>query len=985
MVNEGGKDKIMSDSGDNSNKMLGGSNSNGDLKNTNIGTTLESEFELLLMLQKEQQSLRNRGLFVESERDFHIQRSGSAPPSVEGALSAAGSLLQNPNFALPNSTNTYSSGNDGVLTEEEIRSHPAYLAYYYSNENLNPRLPPPLLSREDWRIAQRVQAAGSNSIGGIADLRNKNLFDDGFGSLLLSMQHRLAMQKAEDELIELRKTAVRNLSRKNSTEYLEGSSSGSVGLSKSGMGMRRKSFADIVQEGRGQPATSPSRLSRPASHNSLGDILDTTSMSDTPSGELQIKAEIFESMHPGQLSPGLSWGLVQPSAYPSKMGASLTSPPGFPAVGSRVSLDDKRNIIESKSHETETSNILASLPGLTFNKVREDALLRSPNQMALSSGHKQNMQPHFVDKSRANKLVPATSYNEFVGENRYVPPIENHNFNWDRQVNLPRRAFSLVNLQSLVNASEFAMLEDPNLQYQGSHLGSATLNGQSLGRSGNLGRSNLHSPDVHHAHYSDKPLNYATRAASMPRNLSQGRNYISTSHPDLKELERMFIEALLAQQQEQCQLPLLSTSGSLNHQFAANPSFGLHMPYQGNRMPNAIHTTVESGGPPFQTEQPTRSPTAMKSQTGGSSSSRNPASGTNKEGKLVSSLLEELKSNKGRSLELSEVLNHVVEFSMDQYGSRFIQQKLESASTEDKIKIFPKIIPHARGLMTDVFGNYVIQKFFEHGTESQRKELASQLVGHVLAISLQMYGCRVIQKALEVVDVEQQTQLVTELNGSVMQCVYDQNGNHVIQKCIECVPQNRMQFIITSFFGQVVSLSTHPYGCRVIQRVLEHCDDPNTQHIIMGEIMNSVCTLAQDQYGNYVIQHILQHGKPHERSEVINKLAGQIVKMSQQKFASNVIEKCLTFGGPEERKLLVNEMLGSTDENEPLQAMMKDPFGNYVVQKVLETCDDQSRELIVSRIKVHLTALKKYTYGKHIVSRVEKLIATGEKHMGVSS
>lgn len=60
-----------------------------------------------------------------------------------------------------------------------------------------------------------------------------------------------------------------------------------------------------------------------------------------------------------------------------------------------------------------------------------------------------------------------------------------------------------------------------------------------------------------------------------------------------------------------------------------------------------------------------------------------------------------------------------------------------------------------------------------------------------------------------------------------------------------------------------------------------------------------------------------------------------------------------------------------------MQAMMKDPFGNYVVQKVLETCDDQSLELILSRIKVHLNALKRYTYGKHIVSRVEKLITTG--------
>lgn len=56
---------------------------------------------------------------------------------------------------------------------------------------------------------------------------------------------------------------------------------------------------------------------------------------------------------------------------------------------------------------------------------------------------------------------------------------------------------------------------------------------------------------------------------------------------------------------------------------------------------------------------------------------------------------------------------------------------------------------------------------------------------------------------------------------------------------------------------------------------------------------------------------------------------------------------------------------------------MKDQFGNYVVQKVLETCSEQQRELLLSRIRVHLTGLKKYTYGKHIVARVEKLLATG--------
>jgi hypothetical protein len=56
---------------------------------------------------------------------------------------------------------------------------------------------------------------------------------------------------------------------------------------------------------------------------------------------------------------------------------------------------------------------------------------------------------------------------------------------------------------------------------------------------------------------------------------------------------------------------------------------------------------------------------------------------------------------------------------------------------------------------------------------------------------------------------------------------------------------------------------------------------------------------------------------------------------------------------------------------------MKDQFGNYVVQRVLQTCDDKYLDMILSSIKLHLNELKNYTYGKHIVARVEKLIVTG--------
>lgn len=56
---------------------------------------------------------------------------------------------------------------------------------------------------------------------------------------------------------------------------------------------------------------------------------------------------------------------------------------------------------------------------------------------------------------------------------------------------------------------------------------------------------------------------------------------------------------------------------------------------------------------------------------------------------------------------------------------------------------------------------------------------------------------------------------------------------------------------------------------------------------------------------------------------------------------------------------------------------MKDQFANYVVQKIIEICNDDQRERLLNRIKGHLQALKKYTYGKHIVARLEQLSGEG--------
>ncbi|XP_013922084.1 PREDICTED: pumilio homolog 2 isoform X8 [Thamnophis sirtalis] len=347
-----------------------------------------------------------------------------------------------------------------------------------------------------------------------------------------------------------------------------------------------------------------------------------------------------------------------------------------------------------------------------------------------------------------------------------------------------------------------------------------------------------------------------------------------------------------------------------------------------------------------------------------------------------SRLLEDFRNNRFPNLQLRDLVGHIVEFSRDQHGSRFIQQKLERATPAERQMLFSEILQAAYQLMTDVFGNYVIQKFFEFGSIDQKLALATRIRGHVLPLALQMYGCRVIQKALESISPDQQNEMVKELDGHVLKCVKDQNGNHVVQKCIECVQPQSLQFIIDAFKGQVFVLSTHPYGCRVIQRILEHCTAEQTLPIL-EELHQHTEQLVQDQYGNYVIQHVLEHGRPEDKSKIVTEIRGKVLTLSQHKFASNVVEKCVTHASRAERALLIDEVCCQNDgPHSALYTMMKDQYANYVVQKMIDMAEPAQRKIIMHKIRPHITTLRKYTYGKHILAKLEKYYLKNNADLG---
>ncbi|KAL9228711.1 hypothetical protein vseg_004262 [Gypsophila vaccaria] len=993
-------------------QMIGG----GGNKDGSFGDELEREIGALLREQR-RQGQDSAASVDERERDLNIFRSGSAPPTVDGSLTAVGGLFGNNNAAFSEFARSKDNNNNNNvgMSEEELRSDPAYLSYYYSNVNLNPRLPPPLVSKEDWRLTQRLQG-GNSVLGGIGDRRKVNRTENGPGRSPLLMPPGFRSKKEE---------------RESEAEKGQGTVDwGKDGLPGIGLGPKQKSLAEIFQSDLGRSNPPSRHPSRPASRNAFDENVDALGSAEAELAVLRREAVNIQGSSVSQnVAPPTTY------SYAAVLGSSLsrsTTPdpqhiarvpsPCPTPIGEGRAGAAKKNVASQNSFNgmpsgmNDNSDLVSAFSGmnLTTNGIMDNGNhLPSQSEQNGSdqqnylfnthSGHEHTKQYPYLNKSDSghfhmpagsqaaarSNIMPAelrspqmdrskSGFNTGSPYSKGLSPsslngsgLSPHYNQLDASSSLANYGLNGFSLNSAVPSMMASQLGNYNLPPLLENVAAASA----MGVHGNLGAAAdsglIGNQDTMYLQYL-RSAEYAAHVAALS-DQSPDNYYV-----DL--LQKAYLGSVMSPQKSQFGAPLGNKSSRSNHGYYGNHAYNIGMGYHGGSLMSPVlpNSPGGPGSPIRHNDFNMHYPATMRNLGGGMGPWHVDSS-------LGSSLLEEFKSNKAKCFELSEIAGHVVEFSGDQYGSRFIQQKLETATIDEKNMVFEEIGPQALSLMTDVFGNYVIQKFFEHGLDSQRRELASMLDNHVLNLSLQMYGCRVIQKAIEVVDVDQKIKMVQELDGHIMRCVRDQNGNHVIQKCIECVPEENVQFIIESFFDQVVTLSTHPYGCRVIQRVLEHCENPRTQSKVMEEILGSVSMLAQDQYGNYVVQHVLEHGKPHERTTIIKELAGKIVLMSQQKFASNVVEKCLAFGDAEEREILVNEMLGTTDENEPLQAMMKDQFANYVVQKVLETCSDQKREYILSRIKVHLNALKKYTYGKHIVARVEKLVAAGERRMAVQT
>ena len=189
----------------------------------------------------------------------------------------------------------------------------------------------------------------------------------------------------------------------------------------------------------------------------------------------------------------------------------------------------------------------------------------------------------------------------------------------------------------------------------------------------------------------------------------------------------------------------------------------------------------------------------------------------------------------------------------------------------------------------------------------------------------------------------------------------------MIQKCLNKLIPDDNQFIYNAIAANLIEVATHRHGCCVLQRSIDHASPAQRVQLVTEIIFNSLY-LVQDPFGNYVIQYILDLNDARFSEPLIRTFIGNVCSLSVQKFSSNVVEKCIRVADPEIRKVLVGEVLNRSR----LEKLLRDSYGNYVIQTILDYCDLNQRLVLIEAIRPILPSIRNTPYGKRIQSKLAR-------------
>ncbi|KAI7864363.1 armadillo-type protein [Spinellus fusiger] len=241
--------------------------------------------------------------------------------------------------------------------------------------------------------------------------------------------------------------------------------------------------------------------------------------------------------------------------------------------------------------------------------------------------------------------------------------------------------------------------------------------------------------------------------------------------------------------------------------------------------------------------------------------------------------------------------------------------------------------------------------------------------GSLYEICKDQNGCRFLQKKLEESSGQHLELIFNEIHSHFVELMTDPFGNYLCQKLLERCSNAQRGKIVTIIAPELLSISLNMHGTRAVQKLIEFLITPEQIQTVTAALAPNVVALIKDLNGNHVIQKCLHRLSAEHNQFIYDAVSASCIKVATHRHGCCVLQRCIDHAAPSQKEQLVSVI---TFLALPL---VQDPFGNYVVQYVLDLGDVQFSDGLVRRFLDHVCDLSVQKFSSNVI---EKCIRVSE-------
>lgn len=258
-------------------------------------------------------------------------------------------------------------------------------------------------------------------------------------------------------------------------------------------------------------------------------------------------------------------------------------------------------------------------------------------------------------------------------------------------------------------------------------------------------------------------------------------------------------------------------------------------------------------------------------------------------------------------------------------------------------------------------------------------------VGQIYELCKDQHGCRYLQRKLEERDADTVHVIWLETNSHVIELMTDPFGNYLCQKLLEFCNDEERTVLFQNASKDMVRIALNQHGTRALQKMIEFVSTPQQVQLIIEALRFRVVELIQDLNGNHVIQKCLNKLTPTDAQFIFDAVGKNCIEVGTHRHGCCVLQRCIDHASGGQKQWLIQCI------TEHSRILVQDPFGNYVIQYIIDLNEPAFTEPVVSMFRGCVSQLSRHKFSSNVIEKclrcaqgiskdmiVEEMLATQE-------